>query len=51
MKIGFFGIEGWEEKIISERLKGHELFFSPDKIDERNLPEKNDFETLSIFID
>ena len=51
MKIGFFGIEGWEEKIISERLSKHELFFSPDKIDERNLPEKNDFEALSIFID
>ncbi|MFV1917560.1 MAG: NAD(P)-dependent oxidoreductase [Patescibacteria group bacterium] len=50
MKIGFFGIEGWEEEIVSKRLKGHELVFSSGKIDERNLPKENDFEILSIFI-
>ena len=51
MKIGFFGIEGWEKDIVSEKLTGHDLYFSEDKIDDYNLPEKNDFDILSIFID
>ena len=51
MKIGFFGIEGWEKDIVSDRLPAHELYFSKEKIDEYELPEKNDFDVLSIFID
>jgi len=50
MKIGFFGREDFEKEIITEELKGHELFFSDEQIDEGNLPEKNDFEILSIFV-
>lgn len=51
MKIGFFGIEGWEENIVKERLKGHEVVFSTEKIGGGDLPKQNDFEAISIFID
>ncbi|MGC8775909.1 MAG: NAD(P)-dependent oxidoreductase [Minisyncoccia bacterium] len=50
MKIGFFELENWEEKIISENLTGHEIYFSNEKIEEELLPEKNDFDIISIFV-
>ena len=50
MTIAFFELEGWEEKIIRERLPREDLFFSPEKIDELHLPERNDFEILSVFV-
>jgi len=51
MKIGFFEIEGWEEPIIREELKDHEIVISKEKISSLSLPEKRDFEILSVFID
>ena len=51
MKIGFFSIEGWEEAKILERLKGHEVVFNPTKISKNSLPEVNDFDVISIFVD
>jgi len=50
MKIGFFELEGWEEPIIKESLPDDELFFSKDKILAGALPEKNDFDVVSVFV-
>ena len=50
MKIGFFELEGWEEKIARENLPGHDLYFSDMAITEEELPERNDFEIISIFV-
>ena len=50
MKIAFFELEGWEEKMINENLPGHEFFFSKEKLNENNLPAQNDFEVISIFV-
>ncbi|MFA6364915.1 MAG: hydroxyacid dehydrogenase [Candidatus Paceibacterota bacterium] len=51
MKIGFFELEGWEEKIIRETFVGHEIRFSNTKITENELPAQNDFDILSVFVD
>ena len=51
MKIGFFSAEGWEKDIVSEKFPSHEIFFSKDKINEYSLPEKNDFDIISVFVD
>ena len=50
MTVGFFELEGWEEKIIKENLPSADIYPSKDKIDETSLPEKNDFEIISIFV-
>jgi len=51
MKIGFFKLDEVEEKYIREHLTGHELYFSPNKISEDSLPERRDFEIISVFVD
>jgi len=51
MKIGFFNLDEVEEKYIREHLTGHELCFSPDKLSEDSLPERRDFEIISVFVD
>src|SRR3989344_6056634 len=51
MKIGFFELEDWEEKILKTHFPNDELFFSTEKIDSENLPEDTSFDILSIFID
>ncbi|MFA6407107.1 MAG: NAD(P)-dependent oxidoreductase [Candidatus Paceibacterota bacterium] len=51
MKIGFFELEGWEEKIVRETFSGHEVRFSNMKITEQDLPPQNDFDVLSVFVD
>lgn len=51
MKIGFFKLDEMEEKYIREHLTGHELYFSPDRLSEDSLPERNDFEIISVFVD
>ena len=50
MKIAFFEVEKWEEKILSRDLPGEEISFSKDKIDDNNLPEEKDCEVLSVFV-
>ena len=50
-KIGFFELEGWEEKLISENFPNQEITASQDKINELSLPQSRDFEILSIFVD
>ncbi len=51
MRIGFFEIEGWEEAIARKELPDHDLYFTKDQIDEDALPERSDFDILSIFVD
>lgn len=51
MKIGFFELEPWEEKIIGESFPGENLFLSHDKITDLCLPITKDFEIISVFVD
>src|SRR3989344_8729232 len=50
-KIGFFELEGWEEKIIRDTFPGQEIIASKDKVTELSLPQSKDFEILSVFVD
>ena len=50
MKIAFYGIEGWEEPILKEKLQGHELKFSKEIITPENSGEIQDFDCISTFI-
>lgn len=50
MNIAFFETEGWEEKIVRAQFPQENLFFSAEKIDDAHLPERNDFEILSVFV-
>jgi D-lactate dehydrogenase len=51
MKIAFFELEGWEEKVITDRFPHDDLFFIKDKLDEFHIPPKADFDVISVFID
>ena len=50
MKIAFFEIEDWEKKHLKEKFKGHNLFFSKDDLDEKNINSVRDADVLCIFI-
>ncbi len=50
MKIAFFGIEGWEEKLIKEHFPKDNTYLSKNIIDENNIPKENNFEIISVFI-
>lgn len=53
-KIGFFGIKSWEKAYIEsqkDKMKDSELFFSEELLSDDHLPEKKDFDVLSVFID
>lgn len=50
MKIAFFEVEGWEEPLARAAFPDAELSFSTSKIDELTLPETNDAEVISIFV-
>ena len=50
MKIAFFEIERWEEPILKEQLRGHELFFSARPLGKSDLKKVKDFDILSVFI-
>ena len=49
MKIAFFETEPWEETYLKERLQGHEADFFAGRIDKDNMPEKLDYEAISVF--
>jgi len=51
MKIGFFSIKKEEIEKIKNFLEGEELYFSEEKLDINHLPNENDFEIISIFVD
>lgn len=50
MKIAFYEIEGWEEKIIKDNFLSDEVFISREKVGPLNLPNQNNFEVVSIFV-
>lgn len=50
MKIAFYEIEGWEEKIIKENFPADEVFISHEKVGPLNLPSDNNFEVVSTFV-
>lgn len=50
MKIVFFEIEEWEENYLRDKLKGNELIFSKDILNEKNLVLAQDAEIISVFI-
>lgn len=49
-KIGLFEIDIKEKEYFQKALKEHRLTFFRKKIDKNNLPEQNDFEIISIFV-
>lgn len=52
MKIAFFGVqEAEKESYFSQGLNEHQLTFFPEPINEESLPEQNDFELISVFVD
>ncbi len=51
MRIAFFEIEGWEEKIIRDQFPKESVFISKDKVTSLCLPDTRDFEILSVFVD
>ncbi|TSC52180.1 MAG: Uncharacterized protein LiPW41_391 [Parcubacteria group bacterium LiPW_41] len=50
-KIGFFELEGWEEKLIRAEIINAECRFSNDKIEEGKIPAQTDFDAICIFVD
>lgn len=50
MRIAFFEIQGWEQPLLAEAFKGHELFFSDKPLQTADLPIIKDFEAISVFI-
>jgi len=50
MKIGFFGINGWEGEMINNSLSKDDIFISKEVLDESNVPEKTDLQIISVFI-
>jgi len=49
-KIAFFELEPWEKDYIKEHLKGHELIFVDDHLDDLNVSKAADCEAIAIFI-
>lgn len=50
MKIAFFELEKWEEKYLSEKLRGHELIFSKKELTPTSAKKASDAESIAVFI-
>ncbi len=54
MKIGFFGINGWERERLAQALQesgmGDEVVFVDARIDKEHLPAQTDFEAIGVFV-
>lgn len=50
MNIAFFEIKGWEKKHLKKKLKGHNLKFFKDPLNDKNLQEIKDFDIIAVFI-
>lgn len=51
MKIAFFEIEGWEEKLIKGTLAGHEITLFKEPLTADCIPERRGFDVISVFVD
>lgn len=49
MKIAFFETEPWEQSYLSERLPGHALSFTEERIDAEHIPAETDADVISVF--
>jgi D-lactate dehydrogenase len=53
-KIGFFGTKSWERDYINahkDKLRDCDLYFTEEIISKEHLPEKTDFDVVSVFVD
>ncbi len=50
MKISFFEIKDWEEKVFKEKLKGHKLSFYKEALDEKSVEKAKDSDIVSVFV-
>ncbi len=50
MKIAFFEIEKWEERLFRKKLKGHKLLFFNETLNLTNVSKIKDFDIISTFI-
>lgn len=51
MKIAFFELEGWEKEQILAHFDLGEVHLYPEKLTKETLPERRDFEIISVFVD
>lgn len=50
MNIAFFELEGWEEELVSQKFKGHNLHFFREPLGEKHLKQIENVEVLVVFI-
>jgi len=50
MKIAFFELEGWEEKIIKKELSGNQFLFFNEPLSKKHISKIKSCEILSVFI-
>ncbi|MEK6918292.1 MAG: NAD(P)-dependent oxidoreductase [Nanoarchaeota archaeon] len=50
MKIVFFEVEDWEEKYLKEKLKGNELIFFKDELNDKIIESVQNAGIISVFI-
>lgn len=50
MKICFYELENWEREYLKNKLKKHDVIFSEDKINNKNIKLARDCEIVSVFI-
>ncbi len=50
MKIAFFELEGWENKVLQDNFSNDELFLSKEKLEPLNIPLQKDFEIICVFV-
>jgi len=50
MRIAFFELEDWEIEYLADKLKGNELKFFKEKVNEKNIEEIKDYEVICVFI-
>lgn len=50
MKIAFFDIHDWEKEYIEEKLRGNELKFFLNQLNEETAKKITDYEVISVFI-
>lgn len=51
MKIAFFEVEGWEKTYLEQKLAGNELQFYSTPLREEHIPDLQNTEVISTFID
>jgi D-lactate dehydrogenase len=50
MRIAFFEVQEWEEQILKESFRGHEVKLFRDALDEKKAGLVSDFDVVSFFI-